>query len=163
MTTIVKYNNQFDVKKVYLMDKSEFKEALKTVNMTKVEFADRINTSINTVNGWTQKGFPSWVDTMIELMTELQECMEINKEAIELNARYERDADGVLATANRIIEDKEDHETKLDEIVARLKEEMSTKVETEMKAMGTKMKAAIKETLIKEGVIIPIPDGQDKK
>lgn len=139
------------------MDKNGFKEALKTVNMTKVEFANRINTSINTVNGWTQKGFPGWVDTMIELMTELQECVEINKEAIELNARYESDA-----IANRIIEDNDNHEIKLDEIVARLKEEMSTKVEIEMKAMAAKMKAEIEETLIKDGVL-PTPDGQDKK
>ncbi len=58
------------------MDNKGFKESLRVLRMTKKEFADEIKTSINTVNGWTQKGFPDWVEVMTDTMLKLHECKQ---------------------------------------------------------------------------------------
>lgn len=56
------------------MNNKEFKEILSEVGMSKKDFAEKVGLAYQTVAGWTNQGYPLWVDSYTKMMTELHRC-----------------------------------------------------------------------------------------
>lgn len=47
------------------MDSNEFESALKSLSLSKKEFAEKVGMSYNSVVNWNKKGIPSWVESWL--------------------------------------------------------------------------------------------------
>lgn len=61
------------------MDNEGFKEILSEVGMTKKGFAKKVGLAYQTVAGWTNQGYPVWIDSYANMMIELHRCMAPGK------------------------------------------------------------------------------------
>ena len=56
------------------MDNEGFKKILSEVGMTKKGFAEKVGLAYQTVAGWTNQGYPVWIDSYANIMIELHKC-----------------------------------------------------------------------------------------
>ena len=68
------------------MTKSEFSDKLKTINLTKKEFANLANISYNTVNNWNdeKKPVPSWVKSWLDNYIKSKSYEDIKEKVFEI-------------------------------------------------------------------------------
>lgn len=66
------------------MNNEDFKEMLKTADLTKKAFAELIGTSSQVVNNWNVEGrdIPYWVESWLNIYVENNKCKKL-KEAIK--------------------------------------------------------------------------------
>lgn len=63
------------------MDKEQLTVILKSINLSKKDFAELANISYNTVNNWNDdnKPIPSWVESWLTLYIDNKECKELKQ------------------------------------------------------------------------------------
>ena len=64
------------------MDNDRFKEILSEVGMTKKSFAKKVGLAYQTVAGWTNQGYPLWIDSYMLMMINLHECVSCDSNTI---------------------------------------------------------------------------------
>ncbi len=104
-------------KKEGIMDNEGFKKILSEVGMTKKDFAEKVGLAYQTVAGWTNQGYPVWMDSYVDMMLELNECIKsanareeikpINEEGMSkylalLEARLDERMDSVSAEVRKL-------------------------------------------------------------
>lgn len=64
-----------------MINRDEFKELLKSANLTKKSFAELLGTSYNTINAWgsNNRDIPYWVKSWLTLYIENKECKELKQ------------------------------------------------------------------------------------
>lgn len=73
--------NLISFKKAYQVEYKEFKEILKSNNLTIKKFSELANISYNTCNAWSKRGIVSdWVEPFLTLHIENQRLKELKKD-----------------------------------------------------------------------------------
>ena len=64
------------------MDNVRFKEILSEVGITKKGFAEKVGLAYQTVAGWTNQGYPLWIDSYTSMMIDLHRCVSCDSNTI---------------------------------------------------------------------------------
>ena len=115
------------------MDNEGFKKILSEVGMTKKGFAKKVGLAYQTVAGWTNQGYPVWIDSYTNMMVELHRCMASGK-IIYGKANLEASSiEKILASHTKTIrlEQKEEKQNidRLEAEVKKVREEFSKELD----------------------------------
>lgn len=79
MTLVLRFKKNMDV----LMDRMTFNTLLVEAEISKEEFAKKVNLKYNSVNNWgSSQNVPHWVESWLELYIENAKCKKL-KQAIK--------------------------------------------------------------------------------